>query len=124
MPDIFETLLKVLPIGTFFSGVFIERYKKREIIIEKVVKVQRIGSTILNHPFYGNIQLLYNNTLADNMYLATIELQNISNTGLKDFEIIFSVPLGFIILQDSLTLIQGDVSLNLGWSNNFKEKFN
>lgn len=88
MSDILETLLKILPIGTFFSGVFVERYKKKEIIIEKTIKVQSIGLTVLNHPFYGNIQLLYNNTPADNMYLATVELQNTSNTGLKDFEVI------------------------------------
>lgn len=124
MSDYVDSLIKLLPIGTFLSGVLIERYKRKEIIIEKEISIQRVGTTLINHPFYGNIQIMYNNMPADNLYQAEIELQNVSNIGIKEFDIIISVPVGFVILQDDIFLNQGDVQLTLGWTEEYRQSFN
>jgi len=115
-----QILFAILPLGTFFAGIAIERYKKKYIVIEKEVSVQRIALAV-NDQFYGTIEVKYNGIPAQNIYFINYSLDNISNSSISDFELLISVPKNYVIFKDSALLNNGEVNFTLNWTNAFME---
>lgn len=88
--------------------ILVERYKNRNLYLKKSIDYQLIGMTSTSH--WGDIKILYNNNLINNVYLFNVTIFNHSNLDApKDLEVIFSVNNDSFFLREFGQITNGDV---------------
>ncbi|ATL46564.1 hypothetical protein COR50_04870 [Chitinophaga caeni] len=116
----------IAPILTFFlgiiSGLFFERYKNRLIFLREklIVRHVALGGQVPG----GNIQILYNGQVSNNLYSVYLELKNDNNVDLDAFSIHLTVNEGATIFENSAQLLQNNTYRALKFEKEFNNTFN
>jgi len=94
----------IWPTITFVAGLFVkhifELYRNRIAKLQYSISTSFLGASGHDN-YFGKVQVLYNDSLVENLYLCTINLVNTSNRDFKDIEITVWTDVNAIILVSS-----------------------
>lgn len=93
-----------LVLGIIIKNIW-DKLKNRIAILNYTIDFLYLGATE-EDPLFGSVKILYNNSPAENLYMATFTLENNSNRDLSDFE------LNIVSYDNTLMIVSHGYNIN------------